>query len=159
MREEIGTNSLLKVAVCKTEDVKDGYRTGLNALRGDDKPKILVPNTRKIGGSLDIDTSTESKYPNENRWDYAVEYDKETFFIEVHPASTSEVTVVLAKLSWLKQWLRTSAPEIDKLRPETKRAYHWVFTGRNTILPNSSQARRLSQNGIKPVKCWDYSQL
>ena len=91
-------NSLLKVAVEHTDDVRGNFQTGLKAVRGTERQKIIVPDTRKISGSLDIDTLTQTKYPADNRWDYAIEYDQETFFIEVHPGSTSDVATVLAKL-------------------------------------------------------------
>jgi hypothetical protein len=32
------------------------------------------------------------------------------YWLEIHPASDGEVKVVLAKLEWLKNWLRTKAP-------------------------------------------------
>ena len=93
------------------------------------------------------------------RWDYAVEYDKETFFIEIHPGSTSEIQTVIAKLDWLKHWLKEKAPEIDALKPKDKQPYHWVFTNKFAILPNSRYARLLSLHGIIPTKQWDYSRL
>ena len=119
--------SLLKTAVDKTEDVKGQFKTGLGAIKGNEKQKFVVPDTRKITGSLDIDTSTATKYPQANRWDYAVEYNKETFFIEVHPGSTSEIPTIIAKLAWLKQWLKDKAPEIDALKPKNKQPYQRMF--------------------------------
>ena len=51
--------SLLKEAVDKTDDVKGQFKTGLGAIKGNEKQKFVVPDTRKITGSLDIDTSTK----------------------------------------------------------------------------------------------------
>ena len=119
----------------------------------------MVPNPRLIGGSLDIDSSTKTKYPDDFRWDYAVEYNNETFFIEVHPGSTTEIQTVIAKLNWLKQWLKEKASEIDALKPKDKRPYHWIFTSKFAILPNSRYAKLLSSHGIIPTKQWDYSKL
>ena len=65
--------SLLKIAVDKTEDVKGQFKTGLGAIKGNEKQKFVVPDTRRITGSLDIDTSTATKYPQANRWDYLVQ--------------------------------------------------------------------------------------
>ena len=134
--------SLLKTAVDKTEDVKGQFKAGLGAIKGSEKQKIVVPDTRKITGSLDIDASTASKYPKANRWDYAVEYNKETFFIEVHPGSTSEIPTVIAKLAWLKQWLKEQAPEIGALKPKNKQPYYWVYTNKFAILPNSKYVEK-----------------
>ena len=151
--------SLLKTAIDNTEDVKGHFKTGLGAIKGHEKQKIVVPDTRKITGSLDIDTSTSAKYPQANRWDYAIEYDKETFFIEVHPGSTSQIPTVIAKLTWLKQWLKEKAPAIDALKPKKKQPYHWVYTNKFAILPSSKYARQLAQMNMVPVKQWIYSSL
>ena len=151
--------SLLKAAVDKTDDVKGQFRVGLGAIKGNEKQKFVVPDTRKITGSLNIDKSNKEKYPLENRWDYAVEYDKETFFIEIHPGSTSEIPIVLAKLEWLKKWLKEKAPAINALKPKDKQPYHWVYTNKFAILPNSKYARQLAQLNLMPVKQWNYSTL
>ena len=155
----IKKESLLKEAIDKTDDVKGNFKEGLGAVSGNEKSKIIVPDSRKITGSLDIDTSTKKRYPQENRWDYAIEYDNEVFFIEIHPASTSDIPTVLAKLKWLKQWLKEKAPDIDALKPEKKPAYHWVYTKKYAILPNSKYGKMLSLKKLVPVKQWNYSSL
>lgn len=151
--------SLLKSAVDKTEDVKGMFNTGLGAIKGNEKQKFIVPDTRKITGSLDIDRSTAAKYPQDNRWDYAIEYDQETFFIEVHPGSTNEIPTIIAKLEWLKQWLKEKAPAINALKPKDKQPYHWIYTKKFAILPNSKYARELAQLNLTPVKQWNYNSL
>ena len=151
--------SLLKVAVEKTDDVRGGFKVGFGAIKNNERQKFVVPDSRLIGGSLDIDSSTKTKYPDDFRWDYAVEYNNETFFVEIHPGSTNEIQTVIAKLGWLKQWLKEKAPEIDALKPKDKRSYHWVFTSNFAILPNSRYAKQLSLLGIMPTKQWDYSKL
>lgn len=151
--------SLLKAAVEQTDDVKGNFQTGLGAVHGNERQKIVVPDTRSILGSLDIDASTLTKYPQENRWDYVIEYNQEVFFIEIHPASTSDVPTVLAKLDWLKWWLKNKAPKISTLKSKDKQPYHWVYTNKNAILPGSKYAKQLAQNKLFPVKLWDYSSL
>lgn len=151
--------SPLKMAVDKTEDVQGRFKTGLGAVKGSERSKFIVPYPRNLTGSVDIDTATAARYPQVNRWDYAVEYNKETFFIEVHPASTSEVSTVIAKLAWLKQWLKEKAPEINALKSKSKCPYYWVFTNRFSILPNSKYARQLAQLNLMPVKQWKYTSL
>lgn len=159
MKTEYKHPSLLEIAVEQTEDVKGHFMPGLGAIKGNEKQKFVVPDTRKITGSLDIDFSTKEKYPQENRWDYAVEYDGETFFIEVHPGSTSEIPIVVAKLAWLKKWLKNKAPYIAALKSKDKQPYHWVYTNKFGILPNSKYARQLAQLRIMPAKQWNYSAL
>ena len=102
-------SSLLKTAVEHTDDVKGNFKAGLGAIKNNERQKFVLPDPRLIGGSLDIDSSTKTLYPDAFRWDYAVEYDKETFFIEIHPGSTSEIQTVIAKLDWLKHWLKEKA--------------------------------------------------
>lgn len=151
--------SLLSIAVEKTVDVRGCFKVGFGAIRNNERQKFVVPEPRLIGGSLDIDSSTKTKYPGDFRWDYAVEYNNETFFIEIHPGSTNEIQTVISKLGWLKKWLKEKAPEIDALKSKDKRPYHWVFTNNYAILPNSRYAKQLSLHGIMPTKQWDYSKL
>ena len=90
-------------------------------------------------------------YPNENRWDYAIDYNGEVFFFEVHTANTSEVSTVLKKLSWLKDWLVQKAPEINALKATTKTPFYWVQSNGYHILRNSCQERLVVQQGLKPI--------
>lgn len=138
-----------KEAIEATPDVLTGYRVGLKAL-GDYAKKIEVENTRQLNGSVDIDDCTTHKYPNDNRWDYALAYNEEVYFVEVHTANTDQVSVVIKKLQWLKDWLNGQAPEINKLK--AGRPFIWIPSGKNRILKSSSEARRISQAKIELVK-------
>jgi len=129
--------------------LQGGYRLGLQAL-GANSNKIDPANTRKLDGSVDIDTCTEEKYPEKNRWDYAIGYDGKVYFVEVHPASTSEVRAVLQKLQWLKAWLQKEAPEIIKKKANSP--YYWVQTGSFQIPKNSRQIFAAVAAGIRPVR-------
>ena len=139
-----------KQAVEATPDVANGYQNGLDAL-GQYSNKINAANTRLFNGSVDIDTCTTRKYPNANRWDYALAYSQKVYFVEVHSASTSQVSTVLRKLQWLKDWLNSDAPEINRLKAE--KPYYWIMSNNNRILPGSSQARQISQAGLMPIPC------
>ena len=138
-----------KQAVEETEEIKNGYQNGLKAL-GNYSNKVELGDTKKCEGSVAIDDCTESLYPQENRWDYVFGYKGEAYFVEVHSAHTSEVSVVLKKLQWLKDWLNSKAPEIKKLQAKDK-AFIWIQTNGNHILPKSSQNRLLAEKGLKPV--------
>jgi hypothetical protein len=138
-----------KQAVEETEEIKNGYQNGLKAL-GNYSNKVELGDTKKCEGSVAIDDCTESLYPQENRWDYVFGYKGEAYFVEVHSAHTSEVSVVLKKLQWLKDWLNSKAPEIKKLQAKNK-AFIWIQTNGNHILPKSSQNRLLAEKGLKPV--------
>lgn len=133
-----------RLAVLNTAEICAGYSAGLGALSGS-SAKVSLSTPRHCEGSVDIDQCLRAIYPNDNRWDYAVGYDDHVYFIEVHPASTSDVSIVLNKLSWLRQWLDARAPELKTLQ----HSFHWLATGGVHILPSSPQARKLAISGLK----------
>jgi hypothetical protein len=137
-----------QTAIDKTPLLKDHLKNGLQAL-GSNSSKVKPPDTRKCEGSVNIDDAIERQFPSSNRWDYAVGYNGRTYFIEVHPADTSEVKTVLEKLTWLKSFMVKNAPELNK----EPKSFHWISSGGVHILPNSPQAKRLALSGIRsPVK-------
>lgn len=142
-------NKKFEEAINATPDVIGKYQRGLAAL-GCYSIKIEVENPKLIDGSLDIDNAVKSLYPEDARWDYAVSYNGKVYFIEVHPAMTSEVTKILKKLAWLKLWLQQHAPLIDEIKSETP--YHWLQVSNCTILPTSPQYRRLAAAGLCPKR-------
>ena len=137
-----------KLVVEQTSDIKDGYCSGLQAL-GHNADLVSVVEPRNLEGSVDIDLCTKSLYPEEARWDYAVAYDSKVYYIEIHPANTSDVNQVIKKADWLRQWLKNKAPLLLSL-PSNKNLY-WVPTGKYNILPASSHSRRLAQKGVQIV--------
>lgn len=138
------TKCAFQIAVENTPDVKNGFCVGLGAV---DSTKVVAANPRKIQGSLDIDGQVKEIYPDKNRWDYALSYDDKIYFFEVHPASTSDVATVIKKLTWLKEWLKNKAPQINKLQ-KGNQPYTWVPTGSYAILPLGTYAKKLALNGI-----------
>ena len=137
-----------QTAINDTSLLKDHLKNGLQAL-GSNSSKVKPSNTRKCEGSVNIDDAVERKFPSSNRWDYAVGYNSKTYFIEVHPADTSEVKTVLEKLTWLKTFLIENTPELNK----EPKSFHWIASGGVHILPNSPQARKLALSGIsQPVR-------
>jgi len=142
-----------KKAVEHTDEVRLGYKAGKLAILNNERNKVELGDPRKCGGSLFIDQCLidQGLYPNDNRWDYAIDYDGEVFFFEVHTANTGEVGTVLNKLAWLKDWLSHKAPEISALRAKSKTSFYWVQSNGYHIQQNSSQARTVLQKGLKPI--------
>jgi hypothetical protein len=140
-----------KQAVEATAEVCNCFRKGKQAIKKDERDKVVVADPGKCGGSLFIDKCLidQDKYPNENRWDYAIDYAGEVFFFEVHTASTREVSTVLKKLEWLKKWLNDKGTEINSLKAE--KSFYWIQSKGYHILPNSSQEKLAKQNGLKPI--------
>jgi len=144
----IAPKSEFQIAVEGTTEISTAYKAGLQALKSCDKQKISASDSHKLNGSVDIDSAVKDLYPEENRWDYAIGYDDKVCFVEVHPASTSEVETMLKKLSWLKQWLKNKAPKLSSIK-KTKEPYIWLSTKSIHILPNSSYSKKLATSGIK----------
>ena len=140
--------SEFQIAVEGTAEISTAYKAGLQAIKNCDKPKISATDSYKLNGSVDIDGAVKDLYPEENRWDYAIGYDNKVCFVEVHPASTSEVEKILKKLSWLKQWLKDKAPELSSM-PKTEIPYVWLSTNGVHITPGSREYKRLAIAGIK----------
>lgn len=137
--------------VQKIEGLTDAYQVGLRALLQTHRNKVQLGNTSQCDGSVDIDTSLTAKYPQASRWDYVFSYKSELYFVEVHTASTGEVTTVLKKLQWLKDWLNSDAKQLDGLRAKKQPSIVWIQSNGFHILPNSPQFRKISQAGLKPI--------
>jgi len=137
-----------KEAVESTPEVASGYCVGLRAL-GKNSVCVKVADSHCLEGSLDIDSEVKNLYANQNRWDYSVGYSGKAYFIEVHPASSSDVRVVLAKLAWLKQWLIQKAPALNNMK--SPKPFYWVQTKSCGILKTSAQYRAAVAASILPV--------
>ena len=93
--EVVVTKCAFRVAIENTEEVKNGFCIGKQAIKGIDRSKVDAESNDKLQGSLDIDSQVKALYPNDPRWDYALSYDDRIYFFEVHPAETSEVDRVV----------------------------------------------------------------
>jgi hypothetical protein len=133
-----------------TPEISGNYKAGLSAL-GSYSGKIIVLQKSKLDGSVDIDKSTRTLYPNDSRWDYCFGYKSEIYFIEIHTANTTEVKVVLKKLAWLKNWLVTKAPELNKLKAKNN-CFVWIQSNNFSIPKHTPQYRSAISKGILPVK-------
>ena len=140
-----------KDAVLVTDEVKLCFREGKQAILNAERSKVELINTAKCGGSIFIDQCLfdQKLYPNANRWDYAIDYNGEVFFFEIHNARSGEVSTVLKKLDWLKDWLHSKAPEINSMK--AKSPYYWIQSNGYHISKNSSHERNAIQNGLKPI--------
>jgi hypothetical protein len=121
-------------------------QSGLQGM-GADSSKVTAANTRKILGSVPIDSDLVHCFPNEPRWDYVVGYrrrnNEHLYFVEVHPAQTTNAQEVLQKARWLRTWLG-DVPLGDL----SSRSLHWIATGRVRIPKNTPQYRQLARSGI-----------
>jgi hypothetical protein len=138
-------------AVAATPDLDGAWRDGLGALRRADKEHISAADPRLLSGSVDVDTALTKNYPNANRWDYGIGSrptnlkEEVVYWFEVHPASDGEVKVVLAKLTWLKTWLRENSVPLGSMR----RNFIWISSGRTSFTSTSPQQRQFALQGLQ----------
>lgn len=122
------------------------YKDGLQAIKADEgKERISAKDSRKILGSVNIDDDCRGEFPGDNRWDYAIGYERNAnifvYFVEVHSAHTSEVGVLRKKLDWIKQFLNSN---LRKSLNKLPREFHWVASKSYKIPKNTPQYRLLS---------------
>ncbi len=117
---------------------------GLRAL-GPYSALIVAENPTEFQGSVDLDACLRAQYPQDSRWDYAFGFRDRLYYVEVHHVSDSEVSVVIAKYQWLKDW-QNRQPHPAALK--TNSSYHWVSSGRGVLTKNSRYVRALTQAGL-----------
>lgn len=140
-------NNAFQKAVLQTKDISVAYRPGLQALDGKYSSYVTAENTALLDGSVDIDSALIHKYPEDNRWDYAIGYEGKAYFVEIHPAATKDVDTMLKKVIWLKNWLKEAAPELKKI--SAGGVYYWIPSGNCRIKSGTREQRKLSQVGIR----------
>ena len=141
-------------AVANSNDVRDSYRFGLQALIERDRNRLSCQDTRKISGSLNLDAALAGSelYRDQPRWDYGIGIKKtestdKAIWVEVHPADANQVQKMIDKLTWLKNWLNNRARDLMSIT-ERDSPYIWVSSGRVSFQQTSPQAKRLALAGI-----------
>ena len=126
--------------------IAGAYREGLQALESKYAGKVKPQNPRKLSGSVYLDKCLKTTNPHDARWDYVIGYREKAYFVEVHPANTSNVDEVVKKKKWLDVWLKTNALDLKAMMAGT--SYYWIASGKVAILPNSPQARKIAKNKL-----------
>lgn len=126
--------------------IAGAYREGLQALESKDAGKVKPQKPRKLSGSVYLDKCLKTTNPHDARWDYVIGYREKAYFVEVHPANTSNVDEVVKKKKWLEVWLKTNALDLKAMMAGT--GYYWIASGKVAILPNSPQARKIAKNKL-----------
>ena len=148
-----------KAVESATPPLNTAYQPGLQALSRKHSGKIQC--TRETGatisGSIDIDAALKSTQPHAsaNRWDYGVGYrqtrsGESAIWVEVHGAVSDEVGTLVRKVTWLKNYLKQSAPALWQLTLKSPDTLRFVWLGTKSVhLPKNSPAyKRLNQAGI-----------
>lgn len=120
-------------------------RDGLQAIKkSEGKGQIGAEDTSKVLGSVAIDDDCREAHSRASRWDYVAGYDRNgraiAYFIEVHPAETTDVAVVEKKFDWLLEFLAAEGRERLRALPAE---FHWVASGRVNIPQHMPQYKKL----------------
>jgi hypothetical protein len=141
------------------EPISDALCPGKQALKRDHARQVQCADEKRWSGSIDLDAALErrSQFAQSSRWDYGLGYIDPNgrecaVWVEVHSAETGEVSTVIAKLRWLRDFLQSHCPKLLELtqRGPEKTRFVWVASGRCNILPHSPQMRRLRSSGLDP---------
>ncbi|MBM4023619.1 MAG: hypothetical protein FJ284_15530 [Planctomycetes bacterium] len=129
---------------CMTaQGLAEFVKPGLQAL-GVRSSLVSVGRPSRPIESIDLDAALARSHGQAPRWDYGVGIqqgsDCHLAWIEVHPASSSDVDSILAKLAWLKAFLGSPACQ-------GSRSFHWIATGRVNI--DQQRMRRLNSAGLR----------
>jgi hypothetical protein len=126
------------------------FRPGLRALRRC-SDYISCEQPRKIIGSVGIEDDLKDKpgYRKCALWDFLIGFCSSKadrlYFVEVHPAASSNVAEMIKKLDWILRWLQSDAQPINRF-PWKK--FYWIATGGVKIPRHSPQYKRLRQTQI-----------
>lgn len=131
-----------KSKVEQIEDISRCLEDGLHALRRN-RSKVILTDSRKCNGSIDLDTCLQIKYPNEPRWDYIIGYNEKAYFAEVHPVS-GHVSDILSKVTWLRNWLKKEGSPLAEIHEDAN--FHWIPTSGVRLI--GKHRRLLAQNKI-----------
>lgn len=140
-----------KDAVRKTPGFEGAWRSGLQALHGTDRQHVEADDAQRLSGSVNVDAALTQSHPNDPRWDYAVGHrptnrkEEVVYWIEIHPASNGDIKVVLAKLIWLRSWVRKSAPHLQAM----KKVFVWVSSGKTSFTLSSPQQKQFALLGLR----------
>jgi hypothetical protein len=142
-----------KEAVETTLNLSAAFQAGLQALRAQDRPHIEAQNTRRLTGSVDLDSALQRIAPYANRWDFAIGYQHTNrkaeviYWTELHTASDSEMRVVINKARWLLAWLRDGGRKLVDFENDIV----WVSSGTTSLVLTGPQKKKMAQAGLQHV--------
>jgi len=119
--------------------LKPHAREGLRAL-GNNRSRVTTTHTRLIRGSIDVEAAQRA-ISGQYTWDYGIGFAAESgelaIWVEVHPANSLHVGIILDKLQSLLEFLTEHAPGMRRLPPR----YVWL-----AMPPKVWASRRIAGN-------------
>jgi len=140
-----------KTAVEKSDHLSNAFRQGLQALRKRDRRHIKAEDTRRITGSVDVDSAYATVDPQASRWDFGVAYqhtnrnDEVVYWVETHTASSSEIETVLQKAAWLQQWFQAKGKYLARFEKDMV----WVSSGSTRLTLSDPKRKRMAELGLR----------
>lgn len=139
-------------AVDKIPQLKGQWQTGLGALRAEDKPHVQPDDPRLLRGSVDVDKAHQKvkKHAQSNRWDFAIGFQHTNrkkefiYWLEIHTGSDSEISVMLRKLEWLRDWLKQEGKALSDFDCQ----YVWAPSGATNFTKRARQVKALADKGL-----------
>lgn len=139
-------------AVEKTPHLNGKWQKGLGALRAEDKPHVQPDDPRRLRGSVDVDNAHQKvkEHAQANRWDFAIGFQHSNrkkefiYWLEIHTGSDSEISVVLRKLAWLREWLNAGGKDLKVFEAQ----FVWAPSGATTFTKRSRQVKALADKGL-----------
>ncbi len=121
---------------------------GKQALASEHGRVVEAARGWRFAKSINLDQALRRRFPNDSRWDYGVELkapnrSPRIDWIEVHPASSSEVETMIQKKKWLISLLERAGS--CPLPASTN--LHWLATGGVHI--DAQRRRRLQAAGLR----------
>lgn len=136
--------------------VRESYCQGKQAMEKKHRGLVTCQDPARLTGSIALDDVLRQQKPNDSRWDYGLGYEsangnEQAIWVEVHSATTGEVSTVLKKLQWLKDWLNAEADQLRKLteRSNEEFRYVWIASSGVNIPGHHRQAKELARSGLK----------
>lgn len=142
-----------KDAVEATPHLAGQWQPGLQALRAEDRPHVLPSDPRKLRGSVDVDTALK-KLPAQaeaHRWDFAIGFQHTNraaefvYWVETHTGNDSQISVMMDKLAWLKQWLAGDGKPLAGFECD----FVWAPSGATSFTKGARQVRALAGMGLR----------
>lgn len=141
------------------QPVAAALQKGKRALSKAHRAQVKCKDEARWTGSIELDEALkkEREHATASRWDYGLGYQdpdglESALWLEVHSAETGEVSTVIKKLRWLKDYLPVNCPDLWSLTVKTpeRLRFVWVASGRYAIPPNAPQLRALRAVGLDP---------
>lgn len=143
---------IFKDAVEATPHLAGKWKSGLQALRAEDRSHVQPNDPRKLRGSVDVDTALKRvpEHAYAHRWDFAIGFQHTNrtgefvYWVETHTGSDSQISVMLDKLKWLQDWLAGDGKPLAGFECD----FIWAPSGSTSFTKGARQVKALAGKGL-----------